>query len=255
MNKKLKKNQTQTKLLFANSYVGFEITKYLLHNFFEDICGIVTTSKNNIYNLAYKANKKVFIYKDNVDFLKKLPQNIDLGLLIWWPFIIKKPLLDIPKNGFLNTHPSFLPYNKGKNPNFWAIVENNPFGVTIHKIDRGIDTGPIISQKEIHYDWRDTGESLYKKSLIEMIKLFKRIYPRIRLQILNSIAQKKISSFHFKKDMDLISKIDLDKKYRAKELFNLLRARTFNSYPSCFFEDNGKKYEVRIKITKKLNKL
>jgi len=118
-------------------------------------------------------------------------------LLIWWPFIIKSPLLEFPKNGFLNTHPSLLPNNKGKNPNFWSIVEGRPFGVTLHKIDSGIDTGPIIEQKEIQYDWTDTGGSLYKKALSEMIELFKATYPKIRLQISNVKHQSGDGSFHY----------------------------------------------------------
>ena len=53
--------------------------------------------------------------------------------------------------------------------------------------------------------------------------------------------------------MFLESEIDLGKKYKAKDLLNLLRARTFSGKPSCWFRDEDNKYEVRIKI-KKINK-
>lgn len=244
-------SQLKNKLLFADSYVGLEITNYLLNNFPHDIFGVVTTSKNDIYNLAKKANKQVYIFEDNITFIESLPKNIDLGLLIWWPFIIKSPLLEFPKNGFLNTHPSLLPNNKGKNPNFWSIVESRPFGVTLHKIDSRIDTGPIIAQKEIQYDWTDTGGSLYKKALSEMIELFKATYPKIRLQISNVKPQSEGGSFHYQKELEPASEIDLNKEYFAKDLLNLLRARTFESYPSCFFKDKGEVYEIRLTISRK----
>jgi methionyl-tRNA formyltransferase len=47
----------------------------------------------------------------------------------------------------VNLHISFLPFNRGAHPNFWAWAESTPSGVTIHEIDAGIDTGPIIAQE------------------------------------------------------------------------------------------------------------
>ena len=38
---------------------------------------------------------------------------------------------------------SYLPFNRGKNPNVWSIIESTPCGATIHKIDEKIDTGKI----------------------------------------------------------------------------------------------------------------
>jgi methionyl-tRNA formyltransferase len=51
----------------------------------------------------------------------------------------------------LNLHISYLPYNKGMHPNFWSFFDETPSGVSIHEIDEGIDTGPILLQKEIHF--------------------------------------------------------------------------------------------------------
>ena len=50
--------------------------------------------------------------------------------------------------------------------------------------------------------------------------------------------------------MFLESEIDLDKSYKAKDLFNLLRARTFIGKPGCWFFFKKSKYEIRIKIDK-----
>ena len=176
-----------------------------------------------------------------------------MGVLAWWPKLIKEPLLSLPKNGYINTHPSLLPYNRGKHYNFWALVEKVPFGVTLHFIDSGIDTGDIIFQKSIPYDWCDAGETLYKKAQAEMINLFIKKYYLIRIKNYKKKCQDLNSgSFHHSSELNKICEIGLNEKYQARHFLNLLRARTFEGHPGCFFFENGNKYEISITI-KKLN--
>lgn len=62
--------------------------------------------------------------------------------------IIKKPLMDVPKMGFINIHPSLLPYYRGLSPEHWPIINGEKeSGVTVHYIDEGTDTGDIILQR------------------------------------------------------------------------------------------------------------
>jgi methionyl-tRNA formyltransferase len=177
----------------------------------------------------------------------------ELGVLAWWPKIVKEPLLNLPENGFINFHPSFLPYNRGKHYNFWALVEQCPFGVSLHKVDAGIDTGDIVSQRSIDYNWEDNGETLYKKAQTEIVELFKLTYPSLRKgEIVCKTQDLTKGSFRLSSEIDKASEIKIDATYSARELFNLIRARTFTGHPSCWFEDNnGEKYEVRIQIKRK----
>lgn len=85
-------------------------------------------------------------------------------ILAWWSYVLKENLIRIPRIGCLNFYPSFLPYNRGKHYNFWTIVEGNPFGVSQHSVDQGIDTGDIAYQSRIAKTWEDTGEALYHKA-------------------------------------------------------------------------------------------
>ena len=55
-------------------------------------------------------------------------------------------------------------------------------------------------------------------------------------------------SFHISKQLDEASVIELDHHYLARDLLNLIRARTFYGRPSCFFLEGGKRYSVIIKI-------
>jgi methionyl-tRNA formyltransferase len=190
------------------------------------------------------------LYKVEVlEFFESL--EIDLIILAWWPYIIKKPLLDIPRMGFLNTHPSLLPYNRGKHYYFWNLIEDVPFGVTLHWIDEKIDSGDIAFQKQLKKSWEDTGFTLRKKGREEIIKLFE---DNLDLIISGNIPRKKQDlkkgSFRSSKEIESSSKIDLDKSYTVKELLNTIRARSgFASGGICFEEDN-KKYKVNLSIKK-----
>jgi methionyl-tRNA formyltransferase len=63
---------------------------------------------------------------------------------------IPRKVLDIPRLGCLNVHPSLLPANRGPDPLFWTFHEGSrQAGVTIHLMDEGLDTGPIVAQEAI----------------------------------------------------------------------------------------------------------
>jgi methionyl-tRNA formyltransferase len=239
-------------LLMADSSVGVAIFNWLFREYPLDITIVITTSKNEIYEIATNSAIPCIVYESTEQILSHVEKNkmsFDVGLLAWWPKIIKHPLVSLPKYGFINTHPSLLPHNRGKHYNFWSLVEQTPFGVSLHFVDDGIDSGDVISQTEIKYDWEDTGATLYSKAQEGMLILFKKSYPKIRS--LNIPRRKQVlseGSFHLAKEIDNASLIDLNRKYIARDLLNLLRARTFLGKPACSFQDDGIQYEIRVDI-------
>ena len=104
----------------------------------------------------------------------------DIGLSIFFGFILKKEILAQFPQGVVNLHPAFLPYNRGQYPNVWSIVEGTPAGVTLHFIDDEIDTGDIIARKEVGIEPVDTGETLYRKLEQGSVELFKSTWPLIK---------------------------------------------------------------------------
>ena len=236
-------------LLMADGDVGYSILEFLITHHIDDLALVLTTEENSIYGMAKDNNIQTYVYESSMNFLVDKFENIDLGFLVWWPKIIRNPLLTFPKLGFINTHPSYLPYNRGKNYNFWALKESTPFGVTLHLVDDGIDTGPIIAQKEILYNWTDTGETLYLKAKKEMVDLFKNTYPKIRSGSFPTKSQdSENASFHHSEELESASQIKLDQSYSGRELINLMRARTFRGHPGSWFIEDGIKYEVFIEI-------
>lgn len=237
-------------LLMADGSVGLRIVQYLLAEYASDIVMIVSPSRE-IENLAHAGQVAFHRYTSEEDLIAALPADIDLGVLAWWPYILRDQLIEKPVLGFVNTHPSMLPWNRGKHPNFWALVEQVPFGVTLHQVESGIDTGKIVAQRLIPYDWMDTGESLYLKAQAEMETLFKDMWPVLRAGSVQAVDQAAdAGSFHLSTEIHMASRLDLDASMKTRDLLNLLRARTFPPHPACWFEEDGDKYEVSIKIKK-----
>ena len=76
--------------------------------------------------------------------------------------IIKSELLNLFPHSALNLHISYLPWNKGADPNIWSFLDDTPKGVSIHYIDKGLDTGDILGQRELFFDnEKETLESTY----------------------------------------------------------------------------------------------
>lgn len=238
-------------VLLADNEVGLRIAQYLLASYPEDLSLVVTMQKNEIYHAAEARGIPVCVFDSADSVISKMPDGFDLGVLAWWPKILSGPLLEVPQYGFVNTHPSLLPYNRGKHYNFWALVEQAPFGVTLHRVDSRVDTGDIVAQQEIPYGWCDNGGTLYFKAQAAMVSLFCQTYPILRTGHFDSKPQnKEMGSYHHSSEIDQASKIDLNCMYRGRDLINLLRARTFEGYPGCWFEEDGNRYEISIKVRK-----
>ena len=111
------------------------------------------------------------IYSNNINFI------VSYG----YCHILGKDILDIFHDRAINLHLSYLPFNRGADPNFWSFVENTPIGVTIHYIDEGIDTGDIIVQEKVKFDTKqDTLSSSYEKLHIAIQDLFKKNWQDIK---------------------------------------------------------------------------
>lgn len=82
------------------------------------------------------------------DYVKGL--NVDLIVVYYFPQILKTALLQTPRLGVLNCHPSLLPRYGGPNPTFWMIKNGESVaGITIHVMTEKIDAGDIVAQQEL----------------------------------------------------------------------------------------------------------
>jgi len=171
-----------------------------------------------------------------------------LGVSAAFAYILRAPILAALPRGIANIHTSLLPYNRGVYPNVWSIVEKTPAGVTLHWIDGGVDTGEIIAARAVDVEPFDTGKTLYEKLEDAAVELFRESWPAIASGNASSQKQQGSGSFHRYRDVEAIDCIDLDATYRAGDLIDILRARTFPPYLGAYFVHNGRKIYLRLEL-------
>lgn len=115
----------------------------------------------------------------SASFVTKI-KNLKVSLLIVadYRLLLPKEILDIPKYGGLNLHPSLLPKYRGSSPAQWAILRGEKIsGITIIKMNEEFDKGKIVAQKTIPLTPTETPESFYQKAFKEGAELLKQILP------------------------------------------------------------------------------
>lgn len=158
---------------------------------------------------------------------------IDWLFIIGWSQIAGSEILEAPDCGCIGMHPTLLPRGRGRASIPWAILKGlDRTGVTMFKMDEGVDTGDIIAQKEILLDDRITAAELYQKVDEMHIQLINEnwddiFHNRVRLQKQdNSIA----TEWPGRKpaDGEILPSMNMEQAER------LVRAVT-HPYPGAFF--------------------
>ncbi|MCL6557908.1 MAG: formyl transferase [Firmicutes bacterium] len=244
-------------LYFGNNWLGYRVLRWLKEEG-EDIVALVIHPTDRqkfareIISVSGLDSSHIFSGDQlqspiTIDAMRSLCPEI--GISVMFGYIIPADLLSIFPKGCINLHPSLLPYNRGAFPNVWAIVDETPAGVTLHFIDEGIDTGDIIAQREVPVEPVDTGETLYRKLEESAFTLFVETWPLIKAGNIHRKKQRKDEgTFHRLRDVQRIDRIELDRFYKAKDLINILRARTFPPYPGVYFDVDGRRVYLRLQL-------
>lgn len=96
----------------------------------------------------------------------------------------------------INLHVSLLPWNRGADPNVWSQLEGTPGGVSIHEMDSGIDTGPILVQRALSFNEEDTLAGSYAALCAAIEQLFQEHWPALADGSLRARPQQGAGSFH-----------------------------------------------------------
>lgn len=167
--------------------------------------------KNNIpYNVVLNHNSP-----ESIKALSEINPDI---IVICSSGIISQKIIDIPKIGIISGHPGWLPDYRGWDALRWAILKNGIKGVTIHFIDKGIDTGDIILQEKIDSTIFKNFNQIFDFALNLRLELYDSAitlinqgeYPRIkqikkpgslykRMSFWNQIKVNKLLSKNYKK--------------------------------------------------------
>ncbi|WP_298820067.1 formyltransferase family protein [Chloroflexus sp.] len=144
--------------------------------------------------------EEVIATTEPVDLALVMALSPDFIVSYGYRHIIKKDVLALYQNRAINLHISYLPWNRGADPNFWSFVEDTPKGVTIHYLDEGVDTGDIIAQRKVTFSETDTLRTSYDKLQAEIQALFKEHWLDIRSGSCNRHKQQGKGTYHRMKD-------------------------------------------------------
>lgn len=121
--------------------------------------------------------------------------------------LIGKELLNRFPMKAINLHVSYLPWNRGADPNLWSFLDDTPKGVSIHYLDEGLDTGPVLVQEEVPYKSGDTLRDSYDRLLSSIIELFGRHWPAIRTGRIEATPQPHKGTLHRMREKEEFDKL------------------------------------------------
>lgn len=189
------------------------------------------------FTVAKKFDKKF------LDKTKKLRP--DVGILASFGKILPKEILEIPKHGILNIHPSLLPKYRGPTPVPTAILEGEQeTGVTIIKMDEKVDHGPILSQFKEEVRPNDTSESLLKRLFTAGGQVLITILP-VYLEGKMEMRKQDDSQATFTKKF---TREDGQIDWQKTPAFNERFVRAMHPYPGAWTEVKIGKGTKRLKI-------
>jgi methionyl-tRNA formyltransferase len=181
--------------------------------------------------------EKIFDVNSNESLRKFIELDADLFMVAAYPQIFSKSLLEIPKRGSINFHPSLLPKYRGAHPHYWQIVNGEKDGgITAHFMTENIDDGDIVSQ--LKFPIEDVGyDVLYEKIIMFTPCLVNEVRLFFEENKSKAIPQDHSLSTYYKNERDIHNRIFWN-SHSSIEIHHL--TRTGRSF--CFFR--GKKVTI-----------
>lgn len=177
------------------------------------------------------------------EFLGRLNEiHPDLIVVAAFGRIIPKVILDLPAYGCVNVHASLLPAWRGASPIQHMILNGDRVGgVTIMRMDEGLDTGDIISVKEVPLSDDETGGSLFDRLMEEGSRLLCETIPHIEDGTAVYTAQPEESTTPY---AAMITKESghMDWTKSAVELERMVRA--YDPWPGAWTVSDGKRIRI-----------
>lgn len=183
---------TNTKVsFFFNSERGLHCLDYLAKKKHIKINTVFLAKKNLRKHITKNLKKKKiefkYIKKENLSNLikKDIKQNqTELNLLCGFPYILKNNTFSLPKFGTLNLHGGKLPQFRGGSPINWQIIQGrNKIGLSVIKVNKGIDSGEIASEKLFLLKKNQTVKKAHE--------IANKIFPKMLYESILKITKKK----------------------------------------------------------------
>jgi methionyl-tRNA formyltransferase len=200
-----------------------------------------------VYLDQFCKEKSIHLHKsshiNNLDCIQKIKDlKIDWLFIIGWSQIANANVLSSARKGVIGIHPTLLPVGRGRASIPWAILKGlDRTGVTMFKLDEGVDTGPVLEQITIPMNDKMHATGLYERVNVAHVDLIKKAFPKLKGDEVTLIEQdeSKATEWPGRKPSD--GQIDMGGSVFDAE--RLIRAVT-KPYPGAFADIGDKRYLV-----------
>ena len=217
-----------------------------------EIVGVVTKG-NSSFNtdfislvpLAKKNNISYFIAEGNeqsamLNWLKSISP--DVIYCFGWSYLLKEPILRLPRLGVVGYHPASLPQNRGRHPIIWALALGlSKIDSTFFFMDEGADSGDILNQQSLSILDSDDAGTLYQKLIDTACQQISEFTPQLIAGNFKRVVQDHSEANYWRKRHKPDGEIDW--RMAAKCIHNLVRALT-RPYAGAHFIYNGEEHKV-----------
>lgn len=199
---------------------------------YSNLSKIAKKRKIPYYEIDSVAGKKTLDYKEVIENLKP-----DVILVLGWYYMVPKSIRDIPRYGSWGIHASILPNYAGGAPLVWAIINGEKeTGVTLFRMESGVDDGDIIQQKSFKIRENDTIKEVYENATLASKEILDEVFLKQTTVKFIKQDKSKIKIYPQRKPSD--GEINWD--CSSDEIKNFIRAQT-KPYPGAFTIIKGKK--------------
>jgi methionyl-tRNA formyltransferase len=174
------------------------------------------------YNIDYLYPVKI----NSEEFLKSIDSyNCDLFVSMSFNQIFRKKIINVPHLGVINCHAGKLPFYRGRNVLNWALInDEKEFGITVHYVDEGIDTGDIILQRCFKITDKDDYNSLLKLAYSECSSILYDSIKHIQKGEFKVVKQNTIDEVGFYCGRRGPGDEIIDWNNSSRRIFNFIRA-------------------------------
>lgn len=241
-------NKSNKIIVCAYHNVGYRCLEELLHQGAE--IELIFSHEDSATEQIWFQSVRDLACKNGIRCLTSdisLPENVELIKQIAPAFIlsfyyrnmIKQQVLEIPHQGALNLHGSYLPKYRGRVPVNWAVINGETeTGATLHYMVEKPDAGDIVDQEKVEISFSDTAHTVFGKVTEAAATVMRRTWPLLREGKATRIPMDLSNGSYFGGRKAEDGRIDWNKS--AVQIYNLVRGVT-HPYPGAFTELNDQK--------------
>lgn len=242
------------KILFLGSKpIGYKCLEFLLQKAALLDCEVVGVLSNDNQRFDNSLSIRKLAIENKIPIIDELDaildlKDVDFILSVQYHLILRQEHIDVAKEMAINLHMAPLPEYRGCNQFSFALFNQAQiFGTTLHRLESGIDSGPIIAERRFEIETGQDVKSLYDRTFEESELLFKANIKNILSGNFKLVDQSKLFidrgvKTYYRKDIVKLREIDLNDS--AEVIIRKVNATAMPGFepPSTAFE--GKKYYI-----------